>query len=146
MMTTTDLLCEFFVAGLAVAQPRAQQGQHGRFMAKRDHPVHAWRMGVKYEAQRAWGGRAPALGPVRLEASFRFPRPRGMPDDAPLEFDRKPDYDNLIKSAMDAVKRVLWMDDCQVCLAFILKRYARPGEPPGAAFRVKVARITKETW
>jgi len=37
----------------------------------------------------------------------------------------RPDGDNILKIVCDALNEILWLDDSQVCLAKISKKYGR---------------------
>ena len=80
----------------------------------------------------------PILGPVRVELTFVFPRPKShyrtgknagvLRDDAPTWHTSKPDRDNLEKAVLDALTQLggFWRDDSQVCAGSVSKRYGSP--------------------
>lgn len=94
---------------------------------------------------------SPLSGPVRLSATFVFPRPkahfianrpeRGIRDNAPIWHTKKPDRDNLEKALLDALTQLgcFWHDDAQVCCGQICKEF---GEQPGV--RVQIIALEKQ--
>lgn len=74
-------------------------------------------------------------GPVRLECRFFFPIYKSWPAQKKLdaasgvlEHVTKPDGDNLAKLVKDALKGVIWVDDCQVVKLMASKHYT-PTQP-----------------
>ncbi len=65
---------------------------------------------LKWLAKSAMKGRKPLEGPVCMlvQASFKHPTKRG-------KHASKPDLDNLIKCAKDALNTIAYVDDGQVC-------------------------------
>jgi Holliday junction resolvase RusA-like endonuclease len=64
---------------------------------------------------------APARGPVAVEISCYFRRPKTVAVDEKFMC-RKPDVDNIEKAIYDAATGILWVDDCQVALS-LTKKY-----------------------
>lgn len=131
------------MAGLAVAQPRAQRGRGGHTIsAEAKHAIHRWREGVRYEAQRAMAGQPPFTGAVRMETCYLMPRSKELQEakwaGVVLPYTKKPDIDNLNKALWDACKMVTWSDDCLVTDERTKKRYTFGGEPPGVYVRMTV--------
>ena len=101
-----------------------------------------WRKAVKWECFDAMDGAPVVRGPVCLYVEFILPRPkahfvagdrsRDLRQDAPAFHFQTPDEDKLVRSTQDAMKGHAWTDDCQVCGLAVLKRWAGPGEKPGA--------------
>jgi len=141
----------FFVAGLPKAQPRAKARAFGKF-AQVYNPKTAddWKMIVRHEARRAWeasGDPSPWSGPLRVDLTFYFPRPKDhfrangeLKPTAPVWHTAKPDRDNLDKGVLDALTTLgLWSDDKQVCHGFIRKLYS--ARPPGCSITIAEALI-----
>ena len=67
-------------------------------------------------------------GPVRVSSAFVIKRPQAMCGktyaSGYLVHLAKPDIDNLLKGALDALKGVLWNDDSQVLLGAAEKYYS----------------------
>lgn len=138
---------EFKVPAVPVAQPRQRhrvvKGKDGcvfasNFTPKRD-PVNYFKATVRMAAESAYSG-PPLEGPIGVELSFVFPRPKGkvwkkkaMPR---LEHTSKPDVDNLFKSVADALSGLLWRDDAQICTTVITKWVASGDESAHVYLRV----------
>tara|TARA_R110000868_G_scaffold411042_1_gene701505 strand:- start:44 stop:541 length:498 start_codon:yes stop_codon:yes gene_type:complete len=125
----------FFVAGLPKAQPRTKARAFGKF-AQVYTPKSAddWKMIVRNEARRAWeqsGNTTPWEGPLRVDLTFYFPRPKNhfrsngeLKPSAPMWHTAKPDRDNADKSVLDALTNLgIWGDDKQACDGRIRKIY-----------------------
>jgi Holliday junction resolvase RusA-like endonuclease len=86
-------------------------------------------------------GRTPFAGPVSVSLRFRLPIPKSLPkvtraamaagEIAPA---KKPDLDNMAKAILDAMNKVVFLDDAQVVRSFQTKVYA---EQPGVDVRVE---------
>jgi Holliday junction resolvase RusA-like endonuclease len=118
-------------------------------------PLGAWRSAVASEARAAIGSAPPLAGPVRVDLTFRLPRPRShyLPAngrrsspvlrlDAPTWHAGKPDADKLTRAALDALSAVVFGDDAQVARLTVSKRYAEPTEGPGVAVVVDRLPVT----
>lgn len=82
---------------------------------------------------------APVEGPVWLSVIARFSCPKSDCRKVPRGerwHVKRPDGDNVLKAVKDAAKGVLWLDDCQVCKAVIVKLIAAQGAAPGLDIRV----------
>lgn len=107
---------------------------------KRSKP---WQADVKHFAFSAMNGQPALEGPVRLEAVFRMPRPKGhygtrqgqsrLHDWAPMHPTSKPDATKLLRAIEDAMTGIVWKDDAQVVHQTVEKLY---GERPGVLIRV----------
>jgi Holliday junction resolvase RusA-like endonuclease len=62
----------------------------------------------------------PMVGPLRLEITFFLPKLKKPKSPYPTA---RVDADNLAKSVMDSLNRILWLDDSQVCTLIAHKRY-----------------------
>lgn len=88
---------------------------------------------IAYHARQAWNLQDKSLvesfaGALRLVVISYFMRPKsckGRPFPTV-----KPDFDNLAKMVCDALNKVMFRDDCQICDAHIYKRYAAENEMP----------------
>jgi Holliday junction resolvase RusA-like endonuclease len=86
-------------------------------------------------------GRPVLSGPVALEvaATFSLPvsKPRWWKSAAlagRIAHTTKPDGDNVLKAAKDALNGIAWLDDAQVIAATITKRY---GDQPAVEITVR---------
>jgi Holliday junction resolvase RusA-like endonuclease len=79
-----------------------------------------WEEQARQIAARAWGGRSPIVGPAELHLWAIRDRPerlrrRSSPRER-IPGVAKPDLDNVVKLAMDALTKAgIWSDDTQVC-------------------------------
>lgn len=96
--------------------------------------VDAWRADVRLAAERAWSGRDPMPGAVRLRIAFVLPRPKTTPKRRPTPpAVKRPDVSKLLRATEDALTSAgVWLDDAVVVAGCITKRIAEPDEPPGA--------------
>ena len=80
----------------------------------------------------------PRKGPLRVELSFHFPRPKSHytakrvlkskgKTKAPLLHIQKPDADNLAKFVMDSLNGVYYNDDAQIVQLNVKKEWVDPG-------------------
>lgn len=133
-------MISFTVPCVPVAQPRQRHRvmkMGGNSFVKNytpaDHPVNAFKSAVQVAAKAAYDG-PPLEGPLLLRAAFVLPRPkkycRKKDDPGRLWCSSKPDIDNLAKSLKDALNRLAWKDDSQVCMAELEKKYASMDEQP----------------
>jgi Holliday junction resolvase RusA-like endonuclease len=91
------------------------------------------------DAQEAMAGAVPLHGAVKVEVLFTFPRLKShfrtgkraaeLRDDAPLQHDKKPDLDKLVRALGDAITGIVVRDDSQIAVLQARKVY---GEAPGA--------------
>src|ERR1017187_3069297 len=153
---------EFFAAGLPAGQPRVKAtafGGHARVYTpltikssdglRHEHPSASWKMIVRNEAEKAWGipPCRPWEGPLRVDLTFYFPRPKAhfrsngeLKPNAPRRHTGKPDRDNSDKAVLDALTNLgIWGDDKQVCDGRIQKFYATAPGLAGCSIRISEA-------
>ncbi len=92
----------------------------------------SWMNDVHAAAVAAYRGDLLA-GPVSLAIVFYLPRPKShfgtgrksgtLKASAPRHHVQKPDSDKLLRGVKDALKGVIYRDDCQVCQERIEKRW-----------------------
>jgi len=128
---STNLL--FIVPGEPVAQPRHRVstiGGRGRLYLPKSHPVNGYKAAIKAAFIEATGKWKTITGPIQLNVycSFSMPASWSKKKRAELQgalHDGKPDADNVLKSVKDALTDCgVWVDDRQVALAFISKRWS----------------------
>ncbi len=138
-------MIRFSVFGSPVAQPRtksqAVMSKSGRMFAhtyepgKKDSPARQWKADIKQEAIKHKPP-TPFRGPVGVEIVFYFPRParlcRKIDAMGPIPHVCKPDRDNCEKAVLDALKGILFVDDCQVYQGEVRKFYHAKAEGPRA--------------
>ena len=127
---------EFTVPAIPIAQPRPRAmafAGHARVYEPKQHPVAAFKASVRMAAKEAYSG-PPLQGPLRVDCTFVFPRPKSMIwKKRPMQRERhakKPDRDNCDKAVLDALSGLMWADDCQVCAGQIEKWIAGGYEQP----------------
>lgn len=113
-------------------------------MIESSQAVKPWREAVKWAAMdaasRSVACVVPYVGPVRVQAIFKFPRPKShyrtgrnahlLRDDAPEYKASKPDIEKLERSTFDALTDAgVWRDDAQVVETHSTKVYS---DTPGA--------------
>lgn len=109
----------FDVTPLAKGRPRfTRQGRCYTPAATRSFEER-----LKQAAIFSWR-KAPLTGPLALKVTFSFPRPKSVKRPYPVS---RPDLDNYLKAALDALNGVLWVDDAQMVDILARKRYG-PGQ------------------
>ena len=96
---------------------------------------------IAYAGQEVMRGKALIEGPVYLTVTATFDIPKSWSKKRRLEASAgmawhtsRPDYDNILKAAGDALNGIVWKDDSQVALAKCVKLY---GEKPGLDIMVE---------
>ena len=119
-------MISFEVAGIPLAKSKPQAvrvGDSVRIYHKKKNANY--QNFVKLRAQEEI--KEPLKGPISLKISFLMPRPQRMiwktkPMFA-VPMDRKPDLDNLVKSCLDGLNGVAFLDDRQVAILHATKMY-----------------------
>lgn len=149
----------FAVHGTPRPQPRTKsgirKGKDGRVHSHVYDPGTAdgWKMAVAMAAREHLPSE-PLEGPVRVDITFRMPRPKSHFGTGRNAGKLKPsapswhtqgmgknggDRDNLDKATLDALTTLgMWKDDGQVCAGEPTKRYVDPGKRPGAVIKIAV--------
>lgn len=128
----------FFVLGEPKGQPRARPFSrtiNGKTVVRMYDPAsaEAWKNCIAIAARQHCPF-LPLQGPIGLDLTFVFPRPRNhygtgknalrLKLDAPRYHTNKPDEDNCTKAVKDALTILgFWRDDCQVCAGLRIKVY-----------------------
>jgi Holliday junction resolvase len=130
--------------GRARSAARIIPGKGGAPMAITRHytpaKTAAYENLVRLAAQEAMSGRAPFLGPIRVEIVATCPIPTSWSGvrqrraaDGSIAPTTKPDPDNIEKAICDGLTGVAYRDDVQIVEAVKRKRY---GSVPGVTVRV----------
>jgi crossover junction endodeoxyribonuclease RusA len=103
--------------------------------------LKSWRQLVAEAANRALGElpeaqRGMCPDGVRLSIAFYLPRPKSLPKKQTAHT-KKPDIDKLVRACCDALSKILFHDDSQVCELVTAKHYAAEGDPPHVNIRVE---------
>lgn len=123
----------FTVPVAPVPQPRVKFSSRGGFVKaytptsiknsktgeRKPHPIVAYKQAIKACCSAAYQG-PPLTGPLRVDLMFYFPRPNAMrwkkkPMPRVRVFCGGDDGDNLTKAVWDALNKLAWEDDTQVC-------------------------------
>lgn len=94
--------------------------------------VAAWRYDIQQAATMAMGGRAPFRNALRLAMDMALPVPKTTIRKRQVGWwphVRKPDIDKLLRSVLDHLTGVVWIDDAQVVSCIVNKSYAWDGQP-----------------
>lgn len=141
-------IIEFRIPAVPKGQPRQAQRvvvpKGGKPFAMnympKGAPIHNFKATVRMAAEKSYVG-PPLTGPLRVDMTFVFPRSkaqtwktRPMPR---IPHDKKPDRDNCDKAVLDALKGLMFIDDCQACDGRIQKWIAAGDEQPHVMVRVE---------
>jgi len=133
----------FTVEGLSPAPQGSKRHVGGGRMIESSARVRPWREAVRQEAMAT--GVPMTAGPVFVRLTFRFIRPKGhhnakgmIKASAPIEHTKRPDLDKLVRSTLDGLTGVLFVDDSQVAFITASKEYACTGGREGATIEVRV--------
>lgn len=127
-------MIEIHVIGVPAPQGSKTRTKWG---VREDNPAtRPWRAAVAAEAHQAMNGRPLLTGPVTLEVSFAFPRPKShyrsgrhaadLKRGAPVYCPVRPDLDKLLRAIGDALTGTVLRDDAQIVEAHARKTYATP--------------------
>lgn len=132
---------QFNVYGDPKAQPRMKAYSRGKHAGVYDPgTADDWKSLIVLEA-RKHAPEAPFEGPVVVDLSFHFKRPKRLlrkkDKEGVIPHVSKPDRDNLDKAVLDSLSHCgFWKDDCQVYAGSIQKWYAPKGEPSGVSITI----------
>jgi Holliday junction resolvase RusA-like endonuclease len=141
---------KFTVLGAPVAQPRTKaQGfiKNGRVLAhvyepgRKDSPARQWKSDIKTAALPFINGSALWQGAVSLHVKLFFPRPgtlcRKKDPEGAVPMSKGKDWDNCGKAVSDALNGVVYVDDRQICSAFVEKYYHEKTGRPRAEIELR---------
>ena len=108
-----------------------------RFTAGRwvytDAATAAYEKALRYQALMAWKGE-PITGPIAVRVVANMPIPKSWSKlrqfDArtgKIPHTSKPDFDNILKM-LDALNGIVWVDDAQITMGSVEKRYSAQPE------------------
>lgn len=127
----------FIIPGLPVAQPRQRTrqmpGGYSQNYTPTKAPVNVYKAQVQSQWLNSVGVDHPPLeGPIHLDILFVMPRPSGMmwkKKPMPRAWHRsKPDDDNMEKAVRDALTKLAFRDDSQICSKRVWKVIAAGDE------------------
>lgn len=117
-------LFDFQVEQRPAVQGNHRVGRQGQIYEASSAALRVWRDSIGWEARRAMGRRAPAVGPVLLEVWFRLKTPARLATDWPHH---RPDVDKLSRAVLDALTGIAYLDDAQVVGLAAWKVCGTPG-------------------
>ena len=120
-------LVEFFVNGHPVPKQSFRALRGGGGYIEKD--VRAWQEKVRLKASTLMAGRTPSSQWVEVELDFV------------LTHNRRVDLDNLSKGVLDALKKVVYVDDSQI-VHLLLHKHA--GQAPGVYILVSEVQDEEE--
>jgi Holliday junction resolvase RusA-like endonuclease len=107
---------------------------------RKDSPARQWKSDIRQEAARHIKG-ALLAGPLSVKIDFYFPRPQSLmrlkDPDGRIPHAKRPDRDNCDKAVLDALKGVLFVDDCQACCGEVRKFYHEKDGRPRAEIHIE---------
>lgn len=132
------MIVECWIAGLAAPQGSKRHVGNGVMVESNAASLRPFRQAVAREAALALGPEwEPTRAGVNVELTFAFPRPAGhfgtgrnageLRRSAPVHKTTKPDLDKLIRSVLDALTGVVFVDDAQVVRLVAAKRFGLAG-------------------
>lgn len=126
------LACEFTVLGEPISQPRHRHAKRGNYVKTYDPAAEQ-----KEELAVMVQGAAPKellAGPLRVDVATYFLRPKShygtgrnagkLKASSPVHCEKNKDWDNLGKFICDALNKVFWGDDKQICQGTVTKQYS----------------------
>lgn len=119
----------FFVPGRPVQQG-SMKAVGNRVFHNSDAKLRVWRESIGWCARAAKVTLIPKETAVALELDFIFERPKSVARAFPIV---PPDLDKLIRSCLDALTGIGYVDDCQVIKISSTKIY---GKTPGVRISI----------
>jgi Holliday junction resolvase RusA-like endonuclease len=124
----------FTVPGVPAPQGSKVRTKWG---VREDNPAtRPWRTSVAWEATAAMQEVDPLVGPLFLDVTFCFPRPKShfgtgknadvLKDNAPIYHVAKPDCDKLVRAIGDSLTGIVYRDDSQLAAVIAKKLYGSP--------------------
>ena len=123
----------FHVAGFPAPQGSKNAYRRGNkvVLVESSKKVKPWRAAVAQAATIAYLRTDPIDGPVAVEIDFYLPRPKSLPKRV-IWMVKKPDLDKLIRSTLDALSGIAYIDDNRVTRIVADKHYSASPEDAGA--------------
>lgn len=130
---------------VAKGRPRFTSRGEGRSVAYTPSKTRHYETALQYAASQVMGAQQLLIGPVSLSVVARVPIPSSwslkkqeQARRGEIQPTKRPDADNFLKIAQDALSAVVFADDAQICFAMVSKVYS---DKPG--LRIEVAPITQ---
>lgn len=113
-----DAYMFFEVAGKPIAKGRPRFGDWGVYTPSK---TSAWERHVRIAARKGMGNKPMLLSPIGLVVNFHMPIPKSYTKGRSLAAQhnmiyptKRPDLDNLVKSILDGMNKIVFQDDAQV--------------------------------
>lgn len=147
-------LFSIFIPGKPVAKARPRFARRGNFTVTYKPDKEVAEEGKYILLTRAEMAKLGILGPIptgtpiKITCTFMFPLPESWSKKKRAALmgalhTKKPDLDNCIKFVKDAMNRVVWEDDSQVCVyGPCVKRWA---ETPGTMIVIEALESVKDS-
>lgn len=127
----TGSLLSLRIAATPSAASRPRVARYGVYYEK---SYAAWMGEVQRQVAEQLVGREPLQGPLLCHVETLVARPKTTKLSTP-----RGDVDNYCKGALDGLTKAgVWGDDGQVTTLISSKRFAAPGESPGAIIHIGV--------
>lgn len=124
----SDAYMFFEVAGKPVAKARPRMGTWGVYTPAK---TTNWERHIKIAARKGMGNKPTLLTPVGLVVDFHMPIPKSYAKSRSLAAQqnmiyptKRPDLDNLVKSILDGMNKIVFNDDAQVVKLTCSKHYS----------------------
>lgn len=101
-----------------------------------DRKLRSWRAVIAAQVAERWH-RPPSLMPWRVVCEFCLPRPASVSIKRRSLPTTRPDLDKLVRSVLDALAGVLWVNDAQVVSLIANKVYAADEQTVGLHFEAQ---------
>ena len=125
----------FTVHGVPAPQGSKTRTRWGE-MREANANTQPWREAVAWKATQAMLAMTKLTGPVALEATFYFPRPKThygtgknagvLKESVPFYCATTPDTDKLLRAISDAMTGIVYRDDGQIARVVAWKLYGEP--------------------
>lgn len=110
-------------------RPRFSRGKNNQPVTYTDDKTRSYEGALRWTAAAEMRGRAPLTGPLAVAVTARLPIPKSFSRKKHADAAAglilpivKPDFDNIAK-VLDALNKVVWIDDAQVARFRIDKLY-----------------------
>lgn len=136
-MYDDSTLISVIALGDPVAWARARLDSRGRGRIFTPDRQKNAAMSFKWTARQAMGTLRPFAGPLKVDLTFAYARPKSMAKSDERVFKTsRPDLDNLVKLVCDAGNQLIWIDDAQIVELTTRKLYSNP---PRTELHVRMA-------
>lgn len=126
---TKPFAATFFVPGRPVPQPRPRV--FNGIAVSNLGPVVGWKKSIALIAKTK-APRKPLTGPLQVHLRFLYAVPKKGQPKAGKPHSSRPDADNLAKALLDGMDKCgYWLDDAQVAVLVVEKRYCPEYLEPG---------------